>query len=177
MSYGSASGRSHRPEAREYSIAGTAMLRCAMDSPIKLIKTYASFVKFAHTVFALPFAVGGMVAAYAFPVGINVSPADVPPARDYPLFTWDTVGLILLCMVGARSFAMAANRIIDRRIDSLNPRTAKRELPSGTLKVWQACVFAVLSAALYFGACAMISEIVLWLIGRSCLCEPRHQVW
>src|SRR5690606_698056 len=121
---GSASGRSRGPEAREYSIAGTAMLRCAMDSPIKLIKTYASFVKLAHTVFALPFAMVGMLAAYAVPTGfLYVFPgpndtANYPGSFDQHVpFLWSVLALILLCMVGARSFAMAINRILDRKID------------------------------------------------------------
>lgn len=123
-----------------------------MNSPIKLIKTYANFVKLAHTVFALPFALVGMIAAYAVPV---------PGGRA--AFYWTTLGLILLCMVGARSFAMGVNRILDRRIDALNPRTATRELPSGAISLPQAWAFAVLMAGLYFGSCAMLGPVVLAL--------------
>lgn len=133
---------------------------------LSTVRTYASFVKLSHTVFALPFAIAGMVAAYA-----------VPPEFHYPStsygksfshignyeFRWATLALILCCMVGARSFAMAANRILDRKIDALNPRTAQRELPSGKLSVGSAWGFALASAAIYFGACFMLGRTVLLL--------------
>lgn len=146
------------------------MLRCAMDSPIKLIKTYASFVKLAHTVFALPFAMVGMLAAYAVPTGylyIFPGPNDTgnyPGSFDQHVpFLWSVLGLILLCMVGARSFAMAINRILDRKIDAKNPRTAVRELPSGAMTLTQAWVFAIGMAVLYFGVCWILGPVVLWL--------------
>jgi 4-hydroxybenzoate polyprenyltransferase len=123
-----------------------------MTSPLKLVRTYAGFVKLAHTVFALPFALAGMAAAYS-----------VPADARGPAFSWATLGLVLLCMVGARSFAMAVNRIVDRRIDARNPRTAGRELPSGVLTPSQAWAFALVSAGVYFGACAMLGETVLIL--------------
>jgi 4-hydroxybenzoate polyprenyltransferase len=141
-----------------------------MDSPIKLIKTYASFVKFAHTVFALPFAMVGMMAAYAVPTGflyILPGPEGMPPYTgsfdQHAFFTSPTLALILLCMIGARSFAMAVNRILDRKIDALNPRTAVRELPIGAMTLVQAWVFAVLMAGVYFGACWMLGDVVMWL--------------
>lgn len=146
------------------------MLRCAMDSPIKLIKTYASFVKLAHTVFALPFAMVGMLSAYAVPTGylyIFPGPNDT---GNYPgsfnqhvPFLWSVLALILLCMVGARSFAMAVNRILDRKIDALNPRTAVRELPAGAMTLTQAWVFAIGMAALYFGVCFGLGRVVFYL--------------
>jgi 4-hydroxybenzoate polyprenyltransferase len=140
-----------------------------MDSPLKLIKTYASFVKLSHTVFALPFAIAGMAAAYAVPtafVYVSQHPQGLPPGGSFDQhmpFLWPALALILCCMVGARSFAMAVNRILDRRIDALNPRTAKRELPAGALSLPQAWVFALASAALYFGACWMLGPVVLAL--------------
>jgi 4-hydroxybenzoate polyprenyltransferase len=66
-------------------------------------------------------------------------------------------------MVGARSFAMALNRILDRRIDALNPRTQGRELPTRKLTLAQAWVFAFAAAALYFGGCVLLGEVVLLL--------------
>jgi 4-hydroxybenzoate polyprenyltransferase len=141
-----------------------------MDSPVKLIKTYASFVKFAHTVFALPFALVGMMAAYAVPTGFlyilpgpdGMSP--YPASFDQHMaFSWLVLGLILACMVGARTFAMAINRIIDRRIDALNPRTAARELPAGRMSLSQAWLLAGASAVLYFMSCWAISPVCAWL--------------
>lgn len=135
---------------------------------LSTVRTYASFVKFSHTVFALPFAIAGMVAAYAVPIRFetslgqtNLADAGVWYAR-LP-FSWATLGLILCCMVGARSFAMAMNRILDRRIDAANPRTAQREIPAGKLKLSHAWIFALASAALYFGSCVMLGEVVLAL--------------
>ena len=83
---------------------------------MKVARLYYRLVKFEHTIFALPFAyVGAFLAVHG-----------IPSAHD---LLW-----ITLAMVGARSLAMALNRLIDARIDALNPRTAARELPSGALE-------------------------------------------
>src|SRR5688572_28459474 len=101
------------------------------------IRTYAGVVKLSHTVFALPFALCGMAAAHAVPTQfIYVSQAADGDSRggsfdQHQPFSWVVLALILCCMVVARSFAMAVNRIIDRKIDALNPRTALREIPAG----------------------------------------------
>src|SRR5438132_13557547 len=92
---------------------------------------FARLVKFEHTVFALPFAyVGAFLAVDA-----------VPSAHD---LLWITVA-----MVGARSLAMAQNRLIDAGIDAANPRTAGRELPSGALTLGGVVVFCVASLAVF----------------------------
>ena len=80
------------------------------------LTTYLSFVRFSHSVFALPFALAGALLA----------------ARQSPL-TWATVAWILVAMVAARSAAMGFNRLVDARFDALNPRTANRELPRGAM--------------------------------------------
>jgi 4-hydroxybenzoate polyprenyltransferase len=116
---------------------------------LTLVRTYASFVKLAHTVFALPFAAAALVLAWLMPG----APAPV----------WTVVLLVLACMVGARSFAMAVNRILDRHIDARNPRTAGRELPAGRLTPARAWVFALAMAGLYFGACGLLGPVVLAL--------------
>ena len=77
------------------------------------LKTYLDLVRFEHTLFALPFAYGGMLLA----------------AKGWP--EWSVFGWITLAMVGARTGAMALNRLIDWKIDARNPRTAGRHLPSG----------------------------------------------
>jgi 4-hydroxybenzoate polyprenyltransferase len=118
----------------------------AAASPIlRYPKLFASLVKLEHTVFALPFAyVGAFLAVDA-----------VPPLRD---LLWITVA-----MVGARSFAMALNRIIDAGIDARNPRTAGRELPRGALVRWQVVLFALGALALFLVAVYQLAPIVRWL--------------
>jgi 4-hydroxybenzoate polyprenyltransferase len=91
--------------------------------------TYLSFIRFSHSVFALPFALVGALLAW----------------RTHP-FSWAQVVWILLCMVFARSAAMGFNRVVDARWDGLNPRTAMREIPRGVLSRRQATVFVVLSS-------------------------------
>lgn len=141
-----------------------------MANAMATIRTYASFVKLSHTVFALPFALAGMATAYAVPTGFLYILPGPDGAPAYPgsfdqhiPFSWQVLGLILVCMVGARSFAMALNRILDRRIDALNPRTARRELPSGKLSPLAAWVFAAVAAAVYFTACWLLGDIVFTL--------------
>jgi 4-hydroxybenzoate polyprenyltransferase len=106
---------------------------------------YASLVKVEHTVFALPFAY----------IGAFLAVDGVPAAAD--LF-WITA-----VMVGARSLAMALNRLIDAGIDARNPRTAGRELPRGALRPWQVVAFALASLALFLAAVYQLAPIVRWL--------------
>jgi 4-hydroxybenzoate polyprenyltransferase len=97
-----------------------------------LLKKWGGFVKFSHTVFALPFALAAMAVA----------------ARDTQGWPgWRVFGLILLAMVSARTCAMAFNRIVDRKFDALNPRTANRHLPRGQIGLPSAWCLCLLSAA------------------------------
>jgi len=98
---------------------------------LALPRLYYRLVKFEHTIFALPFAY----------VGALLAVQEVPSAHD--LF-WITIA-----MVGARSLAMALNRLIDARIDAANPRTAARELPSGALTASSVLLFCVAALAVY----------------------------
>ena len=90
-------------------------------------------IRFSHTLFALPFALLAAVMAWA------ANAKQVPPIP----FRWLDVLGILLCMVFARSASMAFNRLADRRLDALNPRTEKRHLPAGTLSVGSVILFTV----------------------------------
>ncbi|HNQ98990.1 MAG TPA: 4-hydroxybenzoate octaprenyltransferase [Trueperaceae bacterium] len=110
------------------------------------LATLASFVKFEHTLFALPFAYGGMLLA-----------ADGWPG-------WRVFLLVTLAMVGARSAAMAANRVIDARIDALNPRTAAREIPTGALTVHDGWLVALVSLAVLAAAAALLNRLTLALL-------------
>jgi 4-hydroxybenzoate polyprenyltransferase len=100
------------------------------------LTTYLSFVRFSHSVFALPFALTGALLAW----------------RDQP-FSWSQVAWIIVCMVAARSAAMGFNRLADARHDALNPRTSMRELPRGAMTRTEATMFVVVASALFiFGA-------------------------
>src|SRR5450759_1248036 len=110
------------------------------------VHTYASFVRFSHSVFALPFAMGGALLA-----------------AQHVAVTWTVVGWILVAMVAARSAAMSFNRLADARLDALNPRTANRELPRGVMTKREATVFVVASSALFVFASARLNPICLAL--------------
>ena len=106
---------------------------------------FASLVKIEHTIFALPFAY----------VGAFLAVDGVPSAHD---LLWITIA-----MVGARSLAMALNRLIDARIDAANPRTAGRELPSGALTTTAVLGFCLVSLAVYLVAVFQLDPLVRWL--------------
>ncbi len=97
-----------------------------------LLVRYANLVRLPHTVFALPFALLGVIAAsHRFPVG------------------WRTVARVVLAFTAARFVAMGVNRIVDRRIDAANPRTRDRELPAGRLTSTQAWVAVIVAVAVF----------------------------
>lgn len=107
-----------------------------------LLSKLLSMIRFSHTIFALPFALLAAVMAWRLPIN---------EVGDHVAFRWlDLIG-ILICMVGARSAAMAFNRLVDRHIDAENPRTANRHLPAGQLSVGQVTLFIVLTSALFIG--------------------------
>ena len=110
----------------------------------KSVSTYLSFVRFSHTVFALPFALTGALLA----------------SRDQAV-TWMQVLWIVLAMVAARSAAMGFNRLVDARFDALNPRTASREIPRGAMSRREATVFVVVSSVAFIAIAWQIS----WLCG------------
>ena len=110
------------------------------------IATYLSFVRFSHSVFALPFALIGALLAW----------------REQP-FSWAQVAWIVVCMVSARSAAMGFNRLVDARHDALNPRTAMRELPRGVMSANEARVFVAVSSVLFLFAASQLSVLCLVL--------------
>ena len=110
------------------------------------LATYLSFVRFSHSVFALPFAFTGALLAW----------------RIMP-FSWTQVMWIAACMVSARSAAMGFNRLVDARFDGLNPRTAMRELPRGVLTNRQALVFVVAAAVLFVFSSFQLNPVCGWL--------------
>lgn len=109
---------------------------------------YFSLVKFSHTVFALPFALIG------FFLGIESAKEELPI---------DTFIYVILCMVFARTAAMAFNRFIDRKYDALNPRTASREIPAGVISPTSALWLTVLSSILFISTTFFINSICFYL--------------
>ena len=122
-----------------------------------MIKSYLSLVKFSHTIFALPFALIGFCLAVS---------------QNLHAFGWDKLTYVLLCMVFARSAAMAFNRYIDRDVDLANPRTARiREIPNGTIKAKAALLFVLVNSVLFSlcsyllnPLCFYLSSIALFVI-------------
>ncbi len=122
-------------------------------SLFKKITDYLKLIKFSHSVFALPFAfTSALIAANGIP-------------------TLSQIFWITIAMVGGRTGAMGMNRIIDRKIDALNPRTKSRELPMGVIKTWEAFIFTAIAFAILLLAaymlnplCFKISPIVLFVL-------------
>jgi 4-hydroxybenzoate polyprenyltransferase len=130
------------------------------------LTTYFSFVRFSHSVFALPFAFAGALLA----------------ARHAPL-TWSKVGWILVAMIAARSAAMGFNRIVDARFDALNPRTANREIPRGVMSTREAIAFVAVAAAIFVYAawrlnpiCLALSPVALAIVFWYSLAK-RYTAW
>ncbi|HEY7170104.1 MAG TPA: UbiA-like polyprenyltransferase [Vicinamibacterales bacterium] len=130
------------------------------------LSVYFSFVRFSHSVFALPFALAGALLA----------------ARHTPI-TWPVVGWILVAMVAARSAAMGFNRLVDARWDALNPRTAARELPRGAMSAREAALFVAIAAAVFVFAtwrlnpiCFALSPVALAIVFWYSLAK-RFTTW
>jgi len=130
------------------------------------LSVYLSFVRFSHTVFALPFALAGALLASR---QVSVS--------------WQTIVWILVAMVSARSAAMGFNRLVDARIDALNPRTAGRELPRGAMSVREALIFVVIASLTFIFAasrlnwvCFVLSPVALAIVFWYSLAK-RYTTW
>jgi 4-hydroxybenzoate polyprenyltransferase len=106
---------------------------------IDRLRTYASFVRLSHSVFALPFALAGALLASRFGT-----------------WSWSRLGWIVACMVTARSAAMGFNRLVDAASDARNPRTAGRELPRGAMTKREAGTFVAVSATAFVASAAML---------------------
>src|SRR2546426_4873640 len=130
------------------------------------LRIYTSFVRFSHSVFALPFALAGALLA----------------ARRATV-TWTAIGWILLAMVAARSAAMGFNRLADARLDALNPRTANRELPRGAMSRREATLFVVAASLVFVYAtwrlsplCLVLSPVALAIVFWYSLAK-RYTTW
>ncbi len=135
------------------------------------VKKYLSLIKFSHTIFAMPFALIGFVLAL-MRAGEKVEPYTVPSLPNVVMS--DRIFLhiyssrellikfvlVLLCMIFARSAAMAFNRYLDRSFDAQNPRTAIREIPAGILKANNVLWFTII--------CSVLFIVCTWFINRIC---------
>lgn len=116
-----------------------------MDAAMSKVSVYMRMIKFSHSIFALPFAfTSALIAA-----------SGIPDLRQ--------IGWIVIAMVGARSGAMGLNRVIDRKIDSANPRTKGREIPRGAISVFAAVVFVIVSFICLVLAAYMLNPLCLKL--------------
>lgn len=110
------------------------------------LTTYLSFIRFSHSVFALPFALTGALLAW-----------------QTAAFEWRQVLWVIVAMVTARSAAMGFNRLVDARMDALNPRTSMREIPRGALSRQSATAFVIVMSALFVCAAFQLNAICGWL--------------
>jgi 4-hydroxybenzoate polyprenyltransferase len=113
-----------------------------MNQLISSIVNFGRMIKFSHTIFALPFAFTAVVMA----------------SRNFSI-TGEKIMWIVFSMVGARSAAMGFNRIVDAKIDSINPRTAGREIPRGIITLFQAWLFVVAASVLLIVSSFMLNEL------------------
>jgi 4-hydroxybenzoate polyprenyltransferase len=123
-----------------------------------MIKKYLDLVKFSHTIFAMPFAmIGFFLGVYSFKSPINLT-------SFHSFFLYQDLVilfiLVVLCMVFARSAAMAFNRWLDKNFDAKNPRTSIREIPSGIISANKALVFVVINCIAFI--------ITTWFINSIC---------
>jgi len=137
---------------------------------VNRIQTYLSFVRFSHSVFALPFALTGALLA------LQVGPLSGPEVL------W-RVSWIIIAMVAARSAAMGFNRLVDARMDALNPRTAMREIPRGAMSTREAAVFVVVASVIFVLAswrlnplCFALSPVALAIVFWYSLAK-RYTTW
>jgi 4-hydroxybenzoate polyprenyltransferase len=112
------------------------------------LNKWLSFVRFSHTVFALPFAIAAM---------------GIAARENHGWPGWRTFGLVLAAMVCARTCAMAFNRIVDRKFDALNPRTAGRHLPAGQISLFSAVALCALSGAGLVAASFLLNPLCFYL--------------
>ena len=126
---------------------------------MKSIKKYLSLIKFSHTIFAMPFAMIGFFLAIKY-ADKNISPLHSVVQSN--IFLTKLLEVVL-CMIFARSAAMAFNRYLDKSFDAKNPRTAIREIPAGLIKANHVLVFTLVCCGLFIGCCWFINQLCFYL--------------
>lgn len=131
------------------------------------VKSYLSLIKFSHTIFAMPFALIGLFMGFESWKGVKEEKLTIGGRILYDIF-WANefilIGiLVVLCMIFARSAAMAFNRYLDRQYDAKNPRTAIREIPSGIITAKNALAFTIISSLLFITCTFFINRLCFYL--------------
>src|SRR5436190_23412050 len=133
------------------------------------VRSYLSLIKFSHTIFAMPFAMIGFFLGMStglFELNIkSANPGIDAETRDilYLGHGAELFLLVILCMVFARSAAMAFNRYLDRSFDARNPRTAIREIPAGVLKTDKVLLFTIMNCIMFVACTFFINKICFYL--------------
>lgn len=132
------------------------------------VRNYLSLIKFSHTIFAMPFAlIGFTLGVVSDSYAVSLVPGWHTPVTRGESGYWQTMGikfvLVILCMIFARSAAMAFNRYLDRHFDAKNPRTAIREIPAGILKANNVLLFTNINSLLFVATTYFINPICFYL--------------
>ncbi|MBK7883059.1 MAG: UbiA family prenyltransferase [Chitinophagaceae bacterium] len=130
------------------------------------IKKYLSLIKFSHTIFAMPFALIGFFIGVRSWHSIQSSRASLSFLAQVSIYFKENFRvfiLVILCMIFARSAAMAFNRLLDYKFDAKNPRTAIREIPSGVIKTGNALLFTIANCILFIICCWFINILCFYL--------------
>jgi len=126
------------------------------------VKNYLSLIKFSHTIFAMPFALIGFFLGVLHSGVLQVN-GNTTGTSGLFVDLGIKLGLVILCMIFARSAAMAFNRYLDRRFDAKNPRTAIREIPSGIIPARSVLFFTVISCVLFIACTYFINRLCFFL--------------
>ena len=120
------------------------------------VRSYLSLIKFSHTIFAMPFAMIG------FFLGVVVNESNLNSAPWYLRYGYKFI-LVILCMIFARTAAMAFNRYLDRSFDAQNPKTAIREIPAGILNANSVLLFTIVNCVLFIACTFFINRLCFYL--------------
>ena len=134
------------------------------------VKSYLSLIKFSHTIFAMPFAMIGFFCGIVSlgkltnaHYNLILSHSNRDKVYLFIKYNWYVLFLVILCMIFARSAAMAFNRYLDRRFDAINPRTAIREIPAGVIKKNKVLLFTIANCILFIACCFFINRLCFYL--------------
>jgi 4-hydroxybenzoate polyprenyltransferase len=131
---------------------------------MQAIRSYLSLIKFSHTVFAMPFALIGFTLGVSYRFQENQVNGNFFGVRHLSWLNFiDIFIFVLLCMVFARSAAMAFNRYLDKNFDALNPRTAIREIPSGIISANSALLFTIVCSLLFMVSAFLLNPLCFYL--------------